>query len=490
MIARCILFAWAALLALLAPAFAADVTTVNMGKGVEVWFVEDHTLPIISMTVSLPAGSGYDPAGKAGLATFASAMLDEGAGPYNSQAYQTALSDRGIRLSASADHDWTTIRLVTLKENAKDAFRLLGVALSKPRFDPDAVARVRAQILAGLQQNEEDPASVAVKGFYARFFPGHPYGPPVLGTAASVSTISRNDLRDFARTHWVRGGMHIAVSGDVDVETLKSLIASAFRTLPLGAPAPIPPVRRMGTPGVQVIPMAVPQPNIIFGMPALPRKDRDFIPLYVANYILGGGGFSSRLTTEVREKRGLTYDISTSVSSLNRAAFFAGLVATKAGSVNETIKIVRQTIADFAANGPTQQELDDAKTYLTGSFPLAFASNVGISDQLNAFQNQGLPVGYIKDRNNLINAVTVDDVRRALKRVFAKGKLTIVVAGTPKTEKSATPPLPGAEKPPAPSQMPKKALKPTPLPEGKKPTQGARSVAPKRPAPAKETPQH
>ena len=288
------------------------------------------------------------------------------------------------------------------------------------------------------------------KAFYARCFAGHPYGHPVAGDAASVSAITRDDLRNFARTHWVRGGMHIAVSGDVDTATLKSLLASAFRTLPQKAPPPIPPVHHMGAPGTKIIPLPVPQPNIVFALPALPRKDKDFIPLYVANYILGGGGFSSRLTTEVREKRGLTYSISTSVNTQTRAGFFAGQVATKAGSVNETIKIIRGTIADFAKNGPTQKELDDAKTYLTGSFPLAFTSNVGITAQLNAFQDAGLPISYLKKRNGLISAVTVDDVRRAAKRVFGKGHLTIVIAGSPQGKTRHTAPLPGADKPTAP----------------------------------------
>lgn len=471
-------------LALLAPvcAQAANVTSVDMGKGVQVWFEEDHTLPIISMTVALPAGSGYDPANKPGLAAFAAAMLDEGAGPYSSQAYQAALSDRGIRLSAQPDRDWTTITLVTLKENARDAFRLLGVALSKPHFDGDAVARVRAQILASLQQDDEDPSSIAAKTFYMRFFAGHPYGHPIDGNPQSVAAITRGDLESFAREHWVRGGMHIAVSGDVDTATLKALLSSAFRTLPQTAPPAIPPVRRMGAPGTLIVPMPVPQPNIVFALPALPRKDRDFIPLYVANYILGGGGFSSRLTSEVREKRGLTYDVSTSVNTLSRAGFFAGTAATKAGSVQETITVVRNTIADFAKNGPTQKELDDAKTYLTGSFPLAFTSNVGITGQLNAFQDVNLPISYLQQRNGLINAVTADDVRRVAKRVFASGNLTIVVAGSPQAARAPIRPLPGADKP----TVPPKPIKP--VAADKKPASAPRGVPPAAATPEKASP--
>ncbi|HSM94923.1 MAG TPA: pitrilysin family protein [Rhizomicrobium sp.] len=485
---RCLLALAAALLLMPVDAQAADVKSVNMGKGVQVWFEEDHTLPIISMTVSLPAGSGYDPAGKGGLAAFTAAMLDEGAGSYTSQAFQTALSDRGIRLSVRPDRDWTTISLVTLKENAKDAFHLLGEALTKPRFDNDAVARVRAQMLASLKEDEEDPSSVAAKAFYTRFFAGHPYGHPIDGDTASIAAITRDDMRSFARVHWVRGGMHIAVSGDIDTKGLKTLLATAFRALPQKVPQPIPALHHMGAPGTKLIPMPVPQPNIVFGLPALPRKDRDFIPLYVANYILGGGGFSSRLTTEVREKRGLTYSISTSINTQTQIGYFAGQVATKAGSVQQTVKVIQDTIADFAKNGPTQKELDDAKTYLTGSFPLAFTSNAGITAQLNAFQDAGLPISYLQKRNGLINAVTVDDIQRAVNRVFAKGHLTIVIAGSPEAQKQRNAPLPGPDKPSAPSK-PIQSQKRT-MPPPKAPLPSPHAARPAAPTPAAGAPKH
>jgi zinc protease len=462
---RSYLVAVASVLLLLCPAVAEAVTvqTLNMGRDAQIWYVEDHTLPMIAMTVAIPAGSAYDPDGKAGLASFAAAMLDEGAGPYNSAAYQAALNGRAIRLSASPDRDWLLISLVTLKENAAAAFRLLGVALAKPRFDPEAISRVRAQILSGMQEDDEDPATVADKAFFEKFFAGHPYGHPVGGDRASVARITRADLVNFAHSHWVRGGIHIAVSGDIDAASLKTLIASAFSTLPDRAPPPIPPVRRMGAPGVTLVAMAVPQPNIVFGLPALSRADRDFIPSYVANYILGGGGFSSRLTAQVREKRGLTYDISTDVLTLRKAGLFAGQVATKAGSVNQTIAVIRDTMNDFAQNGPTQKEMDDAKTYLTGSFPLAFTSNTGIAGQLSAFQTAGLPVSYMQTRNDLINAVTIDDVRRVAKRLFHADRLTIAIAGSPeKQTRQPVKSLRGADKPPQPARPLAKGAKPLP----------------------------
>jgi zinc protease len=480
---RRFVLALASTLLLLCPAAAQAVTvqTLDMGRSAQVWYVADHTLPMIAMTVAIPAGSAYDPDGKAGLAAFAAAMLDEGAGPYNSAGFQGALNGRAIRLSASPDRDWLLISLVTLKENAPAAFRLLGLALSKPHFEPEAIARVRAQILSGMQEDDEDPATVAAKAFFAKFFPSHPYGHPTSGDAGAVAAISRADLVDFARSHWVRGGIHIAVSGDIDAAALKTLIASAFSTLPDRAPPQVPPVRRMGAPGITQVPMPVPQPNIVFGLPALPRTDPDFIPSYVANYILGGGGFSSRLTAEVREKRGLTYDISTAVVTFRKAGMFAGQVATKAGSVNQTIAVIRDTMNNFAQNGPTQKEMDDAKTYLTGSFPLAFTSNAGIAGQLSAFQTAGLPVNYVQKRNDLINAVTIDDVRRVAKRLFNADRLTIVIAGSPEAQPSQPArPLPGADKPPQHARPLTNARKSLPPPPPKLP-KTAPLAAPKAP---------
>jgi zinc protease len=411
-------------------AFAVDVKTPPAPKGEQIWFVEDHTVPVIAMTAAFPAGSAYDPADKAGLATFAAAMLDEGAGNKNSTAFHAALADKAIQLSVSPGRDYIVVSLITLTENAKDAFALLGLALTKARFDDDAINRVRAQMLTSLRQGDDDPPTVAARGFDQVFFNGHPYGHPTDGDPAGIAAITPDDLKNFAHTHWVRGGLRISVSGDVDQATLNTLLASAFGGIPAITPPPVPPPAKLGAPGMHVIPMPVPQPTAIFGLPGILRSDKDFIPAYVANYILGGGGFSSRLMHDVREKRGLTYDIDTSLVTYRKAGAVAGDVATRADAMKQTLDIVRTTMQTFVDGGPTQKELTDAKTFLTGSFPLAFASNAGIAAQLNSFQRAGLPADYIVNRNALIEAVTVDDVKRVSKRLFNPARLTIVVAGT------------------------------------------------------------
>ncbi|HET7334767.1 MAG TPA: pitrilysin family protein [Rhizomicrobium sp.] len=443
---RRVLFGLAAASLFLAPVFApslaqaADVKVLDIGKGQQVWFSEDHTLPMIAITASIPAGSAYDPAGKEGLATFAAALLDEGAGKMDAHAFQTAMSDHAIRLSASPDHDSLVISMVTLSENANEAFRLLGLALSKPRFDESAINRVRQQILASLKQSASEPNSVAGRAFTRLFFRNHPYGHSVSGNLDSVVTINRADLRAFAKTHWVKAGLQVAISGDVDAATAKKLLREAFGKLPNTKPPSIADMKNPGAPGIHRVALPVPQSTIIFGLPGIKHSDPDFLISYVANNILGGGGFSSRLMNEVREKRGLTYGISTGVVPYAHGGVIIGQVATKNASVRETIKVVRETMKKFAEDGPTAKELADAKTYLTGSFPLAFDSNTGITAQLNTFQRGGLSVGYIEKRNALINAVSLSDVRRVAARLFNPAKLTIVVAGPLGAAKPASQP--------------------------------------------------
>ncbi len=421
----------AALVALLpSEAFAIGAKQVNVAKGEEIWFAEDHTLPMVAMVAAFPAGSAYDPQGKDGLASFAASLLDEGAGRLDSKAFQAALADKAIQLGVQADRDWTVVSLVTLTANAKDAFRLLGMALTHPRFDAEAITRVRAQMLQNLRQQDEDPSQIAARDFHAVFFGPHPYGHDTDGDGPGLTSINRNDLVNFAAGHWVRNGVKIAVAGDVNTATLTALIKSTFGSLRASAVPPPPTPTRLGAPGLHEFKMDVPQPNAVFALPGLLRSNPDYLTAYVANYILGGGGFSSRLTNEVREKRGLTYDISTDVPALQKAGLIEGTVATRADAMNQTLAAVKDTMAKFAAEGPTQQELDDAKTYLTGSYPLAFSSNAGIAGQLSAFQRAGMPVDYVTKRNSLINAVTLDDVKRVAKQYFDPKRLTVVVAGT------------------------------------------------------------
>ena len=413
-----------------APALAAKVVPVNAIPGVVAWQVEDHTAPVIVVSAAFPAGSAYDPAGKSGMAALAAYCLNEGAGPMNAEAFQADLAAHGIRLEMVPSHDTLVIKLTTLSANAKEAFKLLGLALQKPRFDADAVTRVRLQMMQALDMGREDPATVADRGFHALYFGPYTYGRPVDGNTAGLAAISPQDLRGFARSHWVRGGLKIAVAGDITTAALGPLLQSTFGALPDTTPPTPPAPIRPGAPGQHILPMAVPQPAIVFGAAGPLRSDRDYMAAMIANYILGGAGADSRLTRELRETRGLTYDVSIDLVPYRRAGLVIGTVQTRKSAVRQTITAVREVMRKFAVDGPTEGELADAKLYLNGSFPLAFTSNADIASQLNTFQVLGLPMDYLDRRAGQINAVSLDDVRRAAKRLFDPDKLTIVVAGS------------------------------------------------------------
>ena len=469
-------FLAAAFFAAIAPAaHAADVKPIDLGKNVQVWFSEDHTVPIVAFNISLPAGSAYDPVNKAGLASFAADLIDEGAGNMDSRAFHEALADHAIQFRANTDRDNLVISITTLRENAPLAMHLLQIALTRPRFDTEAVARVRAQVIQAIQEGNTRPPTLARRIFSKDFFNGHAYAHSSDGDLKSMSAITVDDLRNFVRSHWVKAGLEIAVAGDISEAAAQKLLADTFRPLSGAMPPPIPDVGKLGDPGVHVLEMPVPQPTIMFGLPGIMRADPDFIPGYIANYIVGGGGFSSRLTDEVRVKRGLTYGITTALTPYRKASVMVGAVATRADAVHQTIQVVRDTLANFAASGPTQSELDDAKTFLTGSFPLAFASNAGIASQLGTFQREGLDIGYVARRNALIQAVTLDDVKRVSKRLFDPARLTVVVAGTP-VEGRAAP------------QTPKPPVRPTPPPtvpqQGAATAQGTASGQPNVPGQA------
>jgi zinc protease len=430
----------AAALALLAtPALASSPRVLDIGPAATVWFQEDHTVPMVAVTVALPAGSVYDPQGKEGLAAFAAYMLNEGAGPLSSVAYQAEIANRGIQLGMTPDRDWLILTLNTTTPQTRDAFRLLALALQHPRFDADAVTRVRAQMLQSVQEDAQDPTAVAADRFYAVYFAGHPYAHPVTGTTAGLDAVTAADLKAFAAAHWVKAGAKISVAGDIDAAHLTALLHATFDPLPAVAPPAPRPVHPPVHASETVVTLNVPQPTAVFGLPGLKRSDPDYLAAYVANDIVGGGGFSSRLTDEVREKRGLTYGISTGLSDFRGGGLLIGQVATRNDAMDASLTVTRQVLADFAAHGPTPAELADAKTYLTGSYPLAFASNAGIAGQLNAFERVGLPLDYVARRNGLIAALTLDQVKRAAARLFDPARLTVVVGGSIKSAAPAKP---------------------------------------------------
>jgi len=416
---------------------AITVKTVPSPAGVETWLSEEHALPMIAVSISLPGGSAYDPQGKAGLAALTAALLDEGAGDLDSSAFKQAMESRAIRLSAQADRDNMVVSLTTLSENAPEAFRLLAMALAHPRFDSEAVERMRASRLAEIKQQDQRASSVAANAWFVAYFGSHPYAHDESGTAESVEALTIADIKSFAAGHLVRDKVKIAAAGDITQAQLRRYLQGVIGPLPAKTVPPVARLSEPGKPSSKVIPRDEAAPVAMFGLLGPMRLDPDFIPTFVANYIFGGGGFSARLMTEVRDKRGLTYGISTQQVDFRGAAIIMGTVQSEKSKIGTALDVTKSEMARFASGGATEKELADAKTYLTGSFPLTLDSNAKIARTLNGFQRVGLAPDYVDKRNALIQTVTLREVNAMAKKYYDPERLVVVVAGTPAQSASA-----------------------------------------------------
>ena len=426
-----------AITALFLPVTRAEAMKIQVVKspgGITAWLVEEHAVPLIGMRFAFDGGSSQDPAGKEGVAHFMAGMLDEGAGNLDAKTFQERMEEIAMRMSFDDARDSFYGSLETLSENRDKAVELLALALGKPRFDADAVDRVRGQLLAGLAYAARDPDRVANEQWSAMAFAGHPYGRPANGTQATIQKMTRDDLLEYWSRTFAKDNLRVVVVGDIDAATLAGVLDTLFGQLPAKAKLTTVPPTQPAVAGerLKVIEMAVPQSVARFGLPAFPRKDKDFIPAFVVNTVLGGGVMSSRLWEEVREKRGLAYSVHSNIQPYKSTSVFSGGVATKNEQIAQSLDLIRAELKRIAADGPTEKELKDAKDYLTGSFALRFDSNAKIANQLLFFWQENLDPGYVDRRNAEIEAVTLEDAKRAAKRLFENQDLIVTIVGKPK----------------------------------------------------------
>ena len=423
----------AALLLPSSKAQAMKIQEVKSPGGISAWLVEEHSVPLLAMRFAFEGGNAQDPEGKEGIANFLAGMMDEGAGELTSKEFQERMEAIAMRMSFDDSRDAFYGSFETLSENRDEALKLLALALSKPRFDADAVDRVRGQLQAGLAYAARDPDRVATEQWSAMAFPGHPYGRPANGTQASITKITGADLREFWSRTFARDTLRVVAVGDIDAATLAGVLDSVFGGL--AAKAKLTPVAQTIPKSVEkqkVIEMPVPQSVARFGLPAMPRKDKDFMAAFVLNTIVGGGVMSSRLWEEVREKRGLAYSVHTSVQPFKHTSVFAGGVATKNEEIGQTLDLINAELKRISAEGPTEVELANAKSYLTGSFALRFDSNAKIANQLLWILQEDLGKDYVDRRNGEIEAVTLEQVKAVAKRLFEGQELITTIVGKPK----------------------------------------------------------
>jgi len=413
-------------------AHAVEIQDIQTEKGITAWLVEDHSNPIITLSLTFRGGAALDPEGKEGLANFVASTIDEGAGDLDSQDFQGTMRNNSINLKFDAGLESLSGSMQTLRENRETAFELLKLSVNAPRFDEEAIERIRAQISMILRQNSQDPDRLAARAFYQRLFPDHPYSKPSDGTIESVASITADDMRAFVKRRFAKNNLVLGVVGDISAAELKSLLDKTFGDLPDTATDWVLPERKPSQDGgISVVDHASPQSVIMFGQEGLKRKDPDFYPAYVANYVLGGGSFASRLFAEVREKRGLAYSIYSYLAPYSYTSLWGGKVGTANERVKETLEVVKAEWKRMAEKGVSEKELTDAKTYLTGSYHLRFGSSDAIAGILVSMQVHDLGIDFLDRRNGLVEAVTHAQVNQVAKRLLDPDNLVFVVAGQP-----------------------------------------------------------
>ena len=420
-----------ALLAGLPAASAMNIEKITSPSGIEAWLVQERTVPLITLNYAFQGGASQDDAGKSGTANLAADLLDEGAGDLDGKTFHERLENHAIDLSFRVGRDDFHGSLRALNEHRDEAFDLLRLALTAPRFETDAIERVRGQELSNLRRDTTNPNTISSSQWWATAFPGHPYGREPNGTLESLPRVTAADMRDYVRRSFARDQLTVSIVGDVDAKTAGELIDRAFAKLPAkGDLKPVAQATPVGLGRRIVINLKVPQAVVTFGGPGLARSDPDFMAAYIDNHILGGGGFTSRLYREVREKRGLAYGVSDSLVWFNKAAVVIGGTATRSDKTSEALGIIETETKRMAAEGPTAEELAAAKSFLKGSYALSLDTSAKIAAQITQIQLDKLGIDYIQRRGAMIDAVTLDDAKRVAKRLYGGGML-VTVAGQP-----------------------------------------------------------
>ncbi|SMO70630.1 M16 family metallopeptidase [Paracoccus laeviglucosivorans] len=423
-------FVFVALAAL--PARAIDIQQITSPGGIKAWLVEDHSIPFTAMTLMFKGGASLDAPDKRGAINLMTALLEEGSGDMNSVQFAEGVESLGAMARFDVSDDALVVSARALTENRDQAADLLRQALTDPRFDQDAVERVRAQVQSVIRSEATDPQSIASKELAKLAWGDHPYATSINGTAESVGQLTRDDLIDAKNRVLARDRVFVAASGDINAEDLGKLLDDVLGGLPATGSAPLPqPATLQLKGGVSVIDWDSPQTVVSFAQPGLPMDDPDYFAAFVADHILGGGGFSSRLMDQIREKRGLTYGVATGLSNGVYGETWQGGMASANEKVAEAVGLIRSEWDRFAKDGVTDKELTDAKTYLTGEYPLRFDGNGKIASILAGMQLIGLPADYVNTRNSKIEAVTAADVQRVSQRLLHSDQIRFVLVGRP-----------------------------------------------------------
>jgi zinc protease len=415
-----------------AAAFATDAVEIKSKSGITAWLVEDKTIPLIAINYAFARGSTSDPAGKEGVAHFLTGMMDEGAANLTGPEFQAKRDRLAVRMSFETTNDNFYGTLQTLSKNRAEAFELLKLALTKPRFEAEPFNRMQQYFVEAARNKEKDPETIAFKEWIRLALGSHPYSRINEGTTASIAAITAQDLFDAHKRIYTRDDLKVTVVGDITPEELTLALDNIFGELPAEAPTVTVPMAEVAKgPQTKIIDFDIPQSIIVFGSKGILDDDPAYFPALVMAHILGGDSSNSWLFQDVREKRGLTYGVGYSLWALPNAALYTGSMSTVNAKAGDALQAVKSQIERMATTGPTQQELDDAKSYLTGTYALRFDTSSKIAAYLMALRMKKLPIDFAKSRNKLVEAVTLEQVREQAKRLLSAKELIVVAIGKP-----------------------------------------------------------
>ncbi len=408
-----------------------DITEVVSPGGITAWLVQEPSIPFMALEVRFRGGASLDAPDKRGAVNLMTGLLEEGAADLDARAFARELE----ALAASFDYDVSDDSLAVsarfLTENRDEAVELLRKSIIEPTFEQEALDRVREQVLTGLRSDAQDPNEIARAAFNKMAYGDHPYGSNYRGTTDSVTALTREDMIDAHRAVFAKDRLYVGAVGDITPEELGPLLDELLGALPdEGAPQPGP-ADILIEGGTTVVPFDTPQSVALFGQAGIEQDDPDFFAARVLNQVIGAGGFESRLMTEVREKRGLTYGVYSFLVPQDHAATYQGQVASANDRIAEAVSVIRDEWARAAAEGVTEDELEAAKLYVTGAYPLRFDGNGPIARIMVGMQMLGLPIDYIATRNDKVEAVTLEDVKRVAGELLDPDSLHFVVVGQP-----------------------------------------------------------
>lgn len=414
-----------------ATAWAAPPVQIVEKNGMTAWLVSDDTLPLLTVKMAWRAGTASDPKDRSGLTMLLARLMNEGAGELPALAFQQAMADNVVSLGFDANRDYLTGTLRCLNDYRHMCLQLLRLAVTAPRFDEEAVARMKQEQQTAILRAAQSPRSLANDRLMQLAFGAHAYGQSKNGTAESLARITAADIRAHYRNVFARDGMMLAVVGDIDRSQLRRLMGDAFGALPMHGQIPeVADITARQGPESVHIDRPGPQTSIVFAQAGIDYNHPDFFADFVMNDILGGSGFSSRLTEQVREARGLAYSVYSGTSNFDRAALWNGAVASDNKTAQQAMDVIRAEIRRIGQDGVSEERLKAAKTYLTGAYALRFDSGAKIAGQLLGIQMNGWPASYFATRNDNIERVTRDDIKRAAQRLDAERLLVVSVGGT------------------------------------------------------------